>query len=210
MLSLSTTSATARTLRERIPPDSPTSNPPTLVFVSGTQWPVRRHEPRPRDHRPDGGLPMMRVIAIGRARDGPEADLFARYNARIRPTVTVTEIPDGRGAQAEIKRREGEALMTTLPAQAFAVALDLGGDMLDSAAFATRLEYWLTLSRPVCFLIGGAEGLDQPVIARANFILSLGRMTWPHLLVRAMLAEQIYRARSIVTGHPYHRSGRPG
>jgi 23S rRNA (pseudouridine1915-N3)-methyltransferase len=81
--------------------------------------------------------------------------------------------------------------------------------MLDSEAFAARLESWLTLSRPLCFLIGGAEGLDQPVIARADFALSLGRLTWPHLLARAMLAEQIWRARSIVAGHPYHRSGRP-
>jgi 23S rRNA (pseudouridine1915-N3)-methyltransferase len=66
------------------------------------------------------------------------------------------------------------------------------------------------LARPLCFLIGGAEGLDRTVIARADFTLSLGRMTWPHLLVRAMLAEQIYRARSIAAGHPYHRFGRPG
>jgi len=61
----------------------------------------------------------------------------------------------------------------------------------------------------VRFLIGGAEGLDRLVLARADFTMSLGRMTWPHLLVRAMLAEQIYRARSITAGHPYHRSGRP-
>jgi 23S rRNA (pseudouridine1915-N3)-methyltransferase len=71
------------------------------------------------------------------------------------------------------------------------------------------LEGWLTVSRPIRFLIGGAEGLDRPVLARADFVLSLGRMTWPHLLARAMLAEQIYRARSLAAGHPYHRSGRP-
>lgn len=151
----------------------------------------------------------MRVVAIGRSRGGPEADLFARYSARIRPALAFTEIADGKGSPVEIKRREGEALLAALPGQAFTIALDLGGEMLDSATFAARLEGWLTLSRPIRFLIGGAEGLDQQVIARADFILSLGRMTWPHLLARAMLAEQIYRARSIAAGHPYHRSGRP-
>jgi 23S rRNA (pseudouridine1915-N3)-methyltransferase len=152
---------------------------------------------------------MMRVIAVGRSRDGPEADLFARYSARIRPTLALTEVADGKGAPAEIKRREGEALLAALPAQAFTVALDLDGEMLDSEAFAARLEGWLTLSRPIRFLIGGAEGLDRAVLSRADFVLSLARMTWPHLLARAMLAEQIYRARSIAAGHPYHRSGRP-
>jgi 23S rRNA (pseudouridine1915-N3)-methyltransferase len=152
----------------------------------------------------------MRVIAVGRSRGGPEAALFARYCARIRPSLALTEIADAKGAPAEIKRREGEALLGALPGQAFTIALDLEGEMLDSATFAARLEGWLTLSRPIRFLIGGAEGLDRQVLTRADFTLSLGRMTWPHLLVRAMLAEQIYRARSIAAGHPYHRSGRPG
>ena len=152
---------------------------------------------------------MMRVLAIGRARDGPEAALFARYAARIRPALTLTELADGKGSPVEIKRREADSLLAALPREAFAIVLDGDGEMLDSAAFAARLEGWLTLGRPLCFLIGGAEGLDRTVIARADFTLSLGRMTWPHLLVRAMLAEQIYRARSIAAGHPYHRAGRP-
>jgi 23S rRNA (pseudouridine1915-N3)-methyltransferase len=152
---------------------------------------------------------MMRVIAVGRSREGPEAELFARYGARIRPALALTEIADGKGAPVEIKRREGEALLAALPNQAFAIVLDLGGEMLDTPAFAARLDGWLGLGRPVRFLIGGAEGLDRAVIARADFTLSLGRLTWPHLLARAMLAEQIYRARSISAGHPYHRSGRP-
>jgi 23S rRNA (pseudouridine1915-N3)-methyltransferase len=151
----------------------------------------------------------MRVIAVGRSRGGPETELFDRYCTRIRPALTLTEIADGKGAPGEIESREGEALLAALPARAFTVALDLEGEMLDSAAFAARLEGWLSLSRPIRFLIGGAEGLDRPVLAHADFTLSLGRMTWPHLLVRGMLAEQIYRARSIVAGHPYHRAGRP-
>ena len=152
---------------------------------------------------------MMRLIAVGRQRDSPEATLFARYQARLRPALVVTEIPEARGAPAEIKRREATALLAALPDAAFAVALDSGGEAPDSAGLAALLERWLGLGRPLCFLIGGAEGLDQAVIARADHVLSLGPLTWPHLLVRVMLAEQLYRARSIATGHPYHRAARP-
>jgi 23S rRNA (pseudouridine1915-N3)-methyltransferase len=152
---------------------------------------------------------MLRLIAVGRLRDGPEAELFARYNARLRLKLAVTEIPEARGAPVEVKRREGAALLAALPATAFVVALDAGGEAPDSADLARLLERWLAAGRPVCFVIGGAEGLDAPVIARADHVLSLGRLTWPHFLARAMLAEQVYRARSIVAGHPYHRAGRP-
>ena len=151
----------------------------------------------------------MHMIAVGRLRDGPEAELFARYNARLRPSFTLIELPEGRGAPVEVKRREGAAMLAALPDNAFVVALDLGGDMPDSVRFATMLDRWLGTSRRVCFLIGGAEGLDSPILARADAALSLGPMTWPHFLARAMLAEQVYRARSIAAGHPYHRSGRP-
>jgi 23S rRNA (pseudouridine1915-N3)-methyltransferase len=152
---------------------------------------------------------MMRLIAVGRQRAGPEAELLARYQARLRPALTVTEISEARGAPAEIKRREGAALLAALPESAFAVVLDSAGETPDSAQFSALLERWLGLGRPLCFVVGGAEGLDSTVIARADYPLSLGAMTWPHMLVRVMLAEQLYRARSIATGHPYHRAGRP-
>ena len=151
----------------------------------------------------------LRIIAIGRARDTPESALFARYATRIRPVLTLTELPDGKGAPAEVKRRESEALLAALPPRAFAVALDLAGEALDTQAFATKLQAWLDTGRPVCFLIGGAGGLDRSVLTRADAALSLGRMTWPHLLARAMLAEQLYRVWAISAGHPYHRAGRP-
>jgi 23S rRNA (pseudouridine1915-N3)-methyltransferase len=152
---------------------------------------------------------MMRVIAIGRLREGPEAELFARYAERVRPRLVLTELPEGRGAPPEVKRREGEALLAALPAGGLVICLDPGGGEPDSMAFAGLLERWLGQGRSVCFVIGGAEGLDAPVLARADHVLSLGRLTWPHFLARAMLAEQIYRARSITQGHPYHRAGRP-
>lgn len=152
---------------------------------------------------------MFHLIAVGRLRDGPEAELFARYNARMRPKFAVTEIAEARGATAEVKRREAEALLSALPTAAFVIALDTGGATPDSEEFARLLERWLATGRASCFLIGGAEGLDAAVLTRADYVLSLGRLTWPHFLVRAMLAEQVYRARSIAAGHPYHRSGRP-
>lgn len=151
----------------------------------------------------------MRLIAIGRLRAGPEADLFARYDARLRPRLTVTELAEARGSAAEVRRRESEALLVALPQGAFAVALDLGGLAVGSDRFAALTEQWLQQPRPACFLIGGAEGLDAAVLARADAVLSLGALTWPHMLVRAMLAEQLYRAQAIRTGHPYHRASRP-
>jgi 23S rRNA (pseudouridine1915-N3)-methyltransferase len=160
-------------------------------------------------HDRKGCQMMLRLIAVGRLRDGPEAELFARYNARLRPRFAVTEIAEARGASAEVKRREAEALLAALPDPAFVIALDSAGAMPESEELARLLERWLAASAAVCFLIGGAEGLDASVIARANYALSLGRLTWPHFLVRAMLAEQVYRARSIAAGHPYHRAGRP-
>lgn len=148
----------------------------------------------------------MRLIAVGRLRSGPEAELFARYTTRLRPTLQVTEVPEGKGAPAEAKRREGVALLEALPPGAWVVALDLAGPAPDSAALAQNLARW---ENKACFLIGGAQGLDAPVLARADHVLSLGPLTWPHMLVRVMLAEQLYRAQSILAGHPYHRAGRP-
>jgi 23S rRNA (pseudouridine1915-N3)-methyltransferase len=153
---------------------------------------------------------VLSLFAVGRLRDGPEAELFARYNTRLRPKIAVIEIAEARGASTEVKRREGEALLGALPDPAFVVALDSGGALPDSEALARLLERWLAAGRPVCFLVGGAEGLDRQVIARADYTLSLGRLTWPHLLARVMLVEQVYRAQSIAAGHPYHRSGGGG
>jgi 23S rRNA (pseudouridine1915-N3)-methyltransferase len=121
----------------------------------------------------------------------------------------VVEIAEARGSAREKQRREAASLLAALPAGAFVVALDLGGKAPDSETFAALLSRWLDAGRAVAFVIGGAEGLDASVIARADYVLSLGRLTWPHLLVRVMLAEQLFRGRAIAAGHPYHRGGRP-
>lgn len=151
----------------------------------------------------------MRLLAIGRLRAGPEAELFARYAGRLRPPLSVLELAEARGSPGEMRRREAAALLGALPTSAFVITLDQGGEAPDSATLAARLQSWLGRRRPVCFLIGGAEGLDGTVLARADHGLSLGPLTWPHMLARVMLAEQLYRAQCIAAGHPYHRGGRP-
>ena len=102
--------------------------------------------------------------------------------------------------------REGELLLGAVPAKAVLVALDRRGKVLDSEGFARRLARWRDDSvSDVAFLIGGADGHGEPLLKKAALVLSFGAMTWPHLLARAMLAEQIYRAQQLLAGHPYHR-----
>jgi len=149
------------------------------------------------------------LIAVGKVGRGPEAELFARYCDRLRPRLSVVEIAEGRGGAVEKRRREAAALLAAVPAAAFVVALDLGGKAPDSETFAALLTRWLDAGRPVAFVIGGAEGLDASVLGRADYVLSLGRLTWPHLLARVLLAEQLFRARAIAASHPYHRGERP-
>lgn len=150
-----------------------------------------------------------RLLAVGRLRPGPEAALFAQHNARLRPPLVVTEVAEARGSAAEMRRREGQALLATLPDTALLVALDLGGAAPTSEGLAGLTERWEAAGKPLCFAIGGAEGLDAAVLARADHLLSLGPLTWPHALVRGLLAEQLYRAHAIRAGHPYHRAWRP-
>jgi 23S rRNA (pseudouridine1915-N3)-methyltransferase len=151
----------------------------------------------------------MRLLAIGRQRQSPEGLLFERYAERIKPTLQLQEFNDGTGSPVEIKRREAAFLLGAVSAQDFVVALDHGGQAPDSPGLVALLGKWVETGKKLCFVIGGAEGLDASVVARADAKLSLGALTWPHLFVRPMLAEQIYRAQMINIGHPYHRSGRP-
>lgn len=150
-----------------------------------------------------------RLLAVGRFKAGAEGALFAQYNARLRPPLDVQEIADARGSPGEIRVREGAALLAALPANALLVALDLGGAAPSSEELAALTARWEDAARPLVFAIGGAEGLDAAVTARAAHRLSLGPLTWPHLLVRALLAEQLFRAQCIRANHPYHRGWRP-
>lgn len=124
-----------------------------------------------------------------------------RYTKRLkRLKTTVRELPERAS-----KDQEGEALLTSIPASAFVLALDEHGDDLPSVKFARLLGEQLDQGRDLAFVIGGADGLSDAVKARADLLIRFGRMTWPHQIVRGLLFEQIYRAETILLGHPYHR-----
>ncbi|MEQ8348832.1 MAG: 23S rRNA (pseudouridine(1915)-N(3))-methyltransferase RlmH [Sneathiellaceae bacterium] len=144
----------------------------------------------------------------GRARDGPEAMLVAEYLKRLPWQVAVTEIDQSRAATAsQRKAEEAAALDRAVPATHVLMALDERGEDLGSTALAARLDRLRQDGRAdLAVLIGGPDGLHPDLAGRAALRLAFGRQTWPHLLVRAMLAEQLYRAYTILEGHPYHRA----
>jgi len=148
------------------------------------------------------------VLAIGRARDDPTTRIFDDYMARLPWPHELRELQEIRPLKAEKrKQREADLLLGAVPERALAVALDGGGKMLSSEEFARRIGAWRDDGVPcLAFLIGGADGHGAAVLKRADLTLSFGPMVWPHLLVRAMLAEQLWRAASILIGHPYHRA----
>jgi 23S rRNA (pseudouridine1915-N3)-methyltransferase len=154
----------------------------------------------------------LHICAVGRLRSGPEKALVDDYLTRCGRTgralglgpATVTEIDD---RKAEGKAAEGEALLRALPDGAVLCALDERGVTMTSPDFAARLGRWRDDgAQNAAFAIGGADGLDRAVLNRADLVLSFGAMVWPHLLVRVMLAEQLYRAAGILAGTPYHRA----
>ena len=160
---------------------------------------------------PATGAIRVSVIAVGRARRGPERALYEHYAARLAWPVTLKEVETRTALPASVQRaREAELLLAAAPKGARLVALDQTGELLTSEAFAARLGAWRDQgAAEIAFLIGGAEGLDAVVRERADLALALGRVTWPHLLVRGLLLEQLYRAQQILLGHPYHRGRAP-
>ncbi len=149
----------------------------------------------------------LHIIAVGRLKAGPHEALARHYAERITFSLAIREVEEKRRlSPAELRQREAALLLAAVPAAAVIVALDARGSALASAAFAQRLERWRGSGiADLAFLIGGAEGLAPSLREKAELVLSLGPMTWPHLLVRAMLLEQLYRAQHILAGHPYHR-----
>jgi len=148
------------------------------------------------------------VIAVGRLKSGPLKELERHYADRITWPLALREVEERRKLPPpERIEREGALLLAALPADAVAVALDGRGPALSSEALAARLAAWRDGGTgSVAFLIGGADGLADAVRRRAQLVLGLGPMTWPHFLVRGMLLEQLYRAQQILAGHPYHRA----
>jgi 23S rRNA (pseudouridine1915-N3)-methyltransferase len=149
-------------------------------------------------------------LAVGKAKPGPPRALFEEYAQRLRPPIELIEVEERRRLGAgELKRREAELLRGALakrPGKPVVVALDEHGRSMDTAAFARQLVRWRDGGvAEIAFLIGGADGLDTDLVRGSDLALALGPMTWPHMLVRGLIAEQLYRAQQIAAGHPYHR-----
>jgi 23S rRNA (pseudouridine1915-N3)-methyltransferase len=160
----------------------------------------------------------MRILiaAVGRLKQGPERELAANYRKRAETVgrslglrdIEIVEIRESRAHDAERRRvEESIAIANVIPERSIIVILDEFGTGLDSATLAARLQEWRAAARPAaCFIIGGADGLAVSLRGRANLKLAFGAATWPHQLVRIMLLEQLYRAGTILAGHPYHRA----
>ena len=139
---------------------------------------------------------LLHVVARGKIGRGPEAELVERYLKRIAWPTKVTELPES-GGKVPLPPENGVTIL-----------LDEKGQQLGSLDFARRLEAWRDGGkREARFMIGGADGFDDEARASADLLLAFGKATWPHLLARAMLAEQLWRATSILANHPYHREG---
>jgi 23S rRNA (pseudouridine1915-N3)-methyltransferase len=159
------------------------------------------------------------VIAIGRLKQGPERELAETYRKRAQAIgralgmreIEIVEIRESRAVDAERRRvEESIAIANVIPERAAIIILDERGESLDSSALAALLRNWRAEDpAAVCFVIGGADGLAASLRERAKLKLAFGAATWPHQLVRIMLLEQLYRAASILAGHPYHRGDRP-
>ena len=139
---------------------------------------------------------LLHIIARGKIGRSPEAELTDRYLKRISWPTKVTELPDRGG------------LLPEAQPNAITVVLDERGSALSSVELARKLENWRdTGRREARFLLGAADGHEEELRGKADLLLSFGPATWPHLLARAMLAEQLFRATGILAGHPYHRDG---
>ena len=156
------------------------------------------------------------VISIGRLKQGPERELAERYRDRFDDVgrklgfrgLDVLEIPESRARDAATRiNDEASAIAALIPDKSVLVALDERGASVDSATFARHLGRWRDESVPACaFMIGGADGLSPELRRRAKLGIAFGAATWPHQMVRVMLLVQIYRAATILSGHPYHRA----
>jgi 23S rRNA (pseudouridine1915-N3)-methyltransferase len=156
------------------------------------------------------------VVCIGRLKQGPERELAERYRERFDDIgrklgfrgLEIHEIPESRGRDAATRMAdEAAAISALIPEKYVLVALDERGENIDSASFARHLGHWRDQSvANTIFVIGGADGLSPELQRKAKLRIAFGSATWPHQMVRVMLLEQIYRAATILAGHPYHRA----
>jgi 23S rRNA (pseudouridine1915-N3)-methyltransferase len=160
----------------------------------------------------------MRIVvaAVGRLKQGAERELAERYRKRAieagrsagLSAVDVVEIKESRAGDAPRRMlEESIAIANIIPDRAVTVIVDARGESMSSASFAGRLQGWRQQNKPaVVFIIGAADGLAPSLREKASLAIAFGEATWPHQLVRIMLLEQLYRATTILAGHPYHRA----
>lgn len=143
------------------------------------------------------------IIAIGKMKSGAMSDLYHEYTKRTDWPVILHELTAKNPSSLE----EAKVILAKIPDSAKVIALDERGKTPSSIELSQKITQWVDHDgiQNIVFIIGGADGLDKSIRQRADYILSFGKLTWPHMLARTMLAEQIYRIRSIMKNHPYHR-----
>lgn len=144
-------------------------------------------------------MPAIELIAAGKLKNDPLLDVFEDYKKRIVWKFTLHEV------EAKTQADQLSRITEKLNPAAALIVLDERGKSLPSRDFAAKIDHWMQTYPVIQFVIGGADGLNDEIRKKATMILSLGTQTWPHMLARVMLTEQIYRAQQILAGHPYHR-----
>ena len=156
----------------------------------------------------------IHLLCVGKMKRGPEQDLLTRYTDRARATgkqlglgkITITEFPESRAGTAEARKAEEAGLISArIPDGSVVVVLDERGKAISTRQFSQILSAAFGQARPICFVIGGADGLDPSLREKADHCICFGAMTVPHQIARILLAEQIYRGTTVLTNHPYHR-----
>lgn len=146
------------------------------------------------------------IIAVGRLRTGAFFDLSQEYAKRIQWPLNVYEVESKSRDPVAVQKEENQKIRDHIAENAFVIVMDEKGNGLRSLDFADTLQNFQNTGEDhIQFIIGGADGLTDEVKARANMLLSFGQQTWPHMMARVMLLEQLYRAQQILKGHPYHR-----
>ena len=146
------------------------------------------------------------IICVARVKKGPYYDLIEDYTKRLKWKLNIIEVESKLSDAKKCQAEEAEKIQKHLDSNAILIALDERGDGLKSLDFAKTIQNFTNNGEShLQFVIGGADGLTDDVRDKATFLLSFGQQTWPHLLARVMLLEQIYRAQQILAGHPYHR-----
>ena len=147
------------------------------------------------------------IAAVGRLKAGPERELWDQYTRRLNWPLTLKEVEERNPLKpAKLKQKEAALHVSAIPDGALIVALDKEGKSFSSEKLAEQFEKWMHEGpTDIAFVIGGGEGLDQSILHKAQLKIAMGAMTWPHMLARIMLIEQIYRAQCILANHPYHK-----